>query len=60
MTPYLPSALYPIFRGLTECSDGSLQVTREYVYGVLEISGLDEDLPQDALLAQELDLLWPN
>jgi hypothetical protein len=60
MTPPLPSALYPIFRGVTECSDGSFQVTREYGYGVLEISELDDELPQDALLAQELDLLWPN
>jgi hypothetical protein len=60
MSPPLPSALYPIFRGLTPGDDGSLHVTREYLYGVLEISRLDEDLPQDVLLAEELALLSPN
>ncbi|HEV3229800.1 MAG TPA: hypothetical protein VGY97_10015 [Solirubrobacteraceae bacterium] len=60
MLPSLPAGLYPIFRGVTDGADGSLHATREYLYGVLEISRLDEDLPQDALLAQELALLSPN
>ena len=60
MIPSLPTSLYPVFRGVTATADGSLCVTREYFHGVLEISALDREIPQDALLAADLALFCSN
>jgi len=60
MIPSLPLALYPVFRGVVPDEEGELCVTREQLHGVLEISRIDEHVPQDELLAESLRMFSLN